>query len=102
MACKRSNLKSSHGKSYIKSKGVLKNFAKFKGKLLCRILFLIKLQAPVALLKERLLNRCLPMNFVKFLQTPFYITPPGDCFCNLNDVCTRNNGIKVLNSSSHL
>ena len=26
---------------------------------------------PVALLKKRLLHRCFPVNFVKFLRTPF-------------------------------
>ena len=25
------------------------------------------------------------MNFAKFLGTPFFIKPPGDCFCTCND-----------------
>ena len=34
--------------------------------------FLIKLQArPATLLKKRICRRCLPVNFVKFLRTPF-------------------------------
>ena len=34
----------------------------------------------VALLKKRLWHRCIPVNFVKFLKTPFHRTPLGDCF----------------------
>ena len=37
-----------------------------------RVSFLIKLQAPPAtLLKKRLWHRCFPVNFAKFLRTPF-------------------------------
>ena len=28
----------------------------------------------------RLWHRCFPVNFAKFLRTPFYRTSPGDCF----------------------
>ena len=42
-----------------------------------RVSFLIKLQVsglrPATLLKMRHWNRCFPVNFVKFLRTPFYI-----------------------------
>ena len=41
---------------------ILRNFAKFTGKHLCHSLFLIKLQ-PKA--------QCFPVNFAKFLTTPF-------------------------------
>ena len=47
-------------------KGVLRNFAKFTGKHLCRSLFLKK----VAGLRS--------VNFTKFLRAPFYRTPLGD------------------------
>ena len=67
-------------------KGVLRNFAKFTRKHLCqslffnkvadicaRVSFLIKLQAPPAtLLKKRLWHWCFPVNFAKFLRTPFF------------------------------
>ena len=53
-------------------KGVLKIFAKFTGKHLKLSLFLIKLQ-PATLLKNRLWHRCFPVNFKKFLRTPFFI-----------------------------
>ena len=40
-----------------------------------RVSFLIKLQAagyrPATLLKKRIWQRCFPVNFVKFLRTPF-------------------------------
>ena len=42
-------------------KYVLKNFTKFSGKHLCQSL----------LLKKRLWHRCFPVNFVKFLRTPY-------------------------------
>ena len=53
-------------------KGVLRNFAKFTGKPLCKSLFLIKLQASACnLLKERLWHRGFPVNFAKVLKIPF-------------------------------
>ena len=55
--------------------GVLKNFADFKGKHLCWILFLIIRLA--TLFKKRLKHRCFPVKLAKFLRTPFfYRTPP--------------------------
>ena len=45
-------------------KGVLKHFAKFTGKHLCQ---------PATLLKKRFWHRCFPVNFAKFLRTPFFI-----------------------------
>ena len=39
-----------------------------------RVSFLIKLQVwSATLLKKRLWHRCFPVNFVKFLRTPFFI-----------------------------
>ena len=59
-------------------KGVLRNFTKFTGKHLCQSLFL-SLQSlffnpfprPATWLKKRLWLRCFPVDFVKFLRTPF-------------------------------
>ena len=42
--------------------------------------FLIKLQRPAILLKNRLWDRCFPVNFLKFLRRFFYRTPLGDSF----------------------
>ena len=44
-----------------------------QGNTCARVSFLIKLQAPPAtLLKKRLWHRCFPVNFVKFIRTPFF------------------------------
>ena len=52
---------------------VLRNFKKFTGKHLCQSLFFNKVAGlrPATLLKKRLWHRCFPVNFVKFLRTPF-------------------------------
>ena len=56
-------------------KCVLRNFAKFTGKHLCQNLLFNKVagQRLATLLKKGLWNRCFPVNFVKFLRTPFLI-----------------------------
>ena len=51
-------------------KGILINFAKFTGKHLCQSLFF-------DLLKKRLWHRCFPVNFAKFLRTPFLQNTSG-------------------------
>ena len=65
--------RSSHQKCSI-TKDVVKNFAKFIEHL-CQSLFFNKVAGlrPATLFKKRLWHRCFPMNFVKFLSTPFYI-----------------------------
>ena len=73
--CKR--FKSSHQRCFVR-KGVLRNFAKFTGKHLCQSLFLIKLQA---------WHRCFPVNFAKFLRTPFHRITLDDCFGTLHLKC---------------
>ena len=56
-------------------KGVLRNFSNFTGKHLCQSLFSNKVAGlkPATLLKKRLLHRAFPVNFAKFLRTPFFI-----------------------------
>ena len=56
-------------------KDVLRNFAKFTGKHLCQSLFFNKVAGlrPATVLKKRIWHRCLPVNFAKFLRTPFSI-----------------------------
>ena len=57
-------------------KGVLRNFTKFIGKHQCQSLFFNKvavLRPEATLLKKRLQHWCFPVNFTKFLRTPFYI-----------------------------
>ena len=59
-------------------KGVVRNFTKFTGKHLCLSLFFIKAAGlrPATLLKKRLWHGCFPVNFVKFLRTPFFHRTP--------------------------
>ena len=73
--------RSSHRKCSV-GKGVLRNFAKFTGKHLCQSLFFNKIASlrPATLLRKRLWHRCFPVNFVKFLRTPFIRNTSGDCF----------------------
>ena len=54
-------------------KGVLENFAKFTGKRLCHSIFFNKVAdlSPATLFQKRLWHRCFPVNFAKFLRTPF-------------------------------
>ena len=54
--------------------GVLRNFTKFTGKHLCQSLFYNNVAGarPATLLKKRLWYWWFPVNFVKFLRTPFY------------------------------
>ena len=53
-------------------KGVLKNFATFKGKHLC--------QSRSFLIKLRLWHRCFPVNVAKFVKAPFLQYTPGRLF----------------------
>ena len=48
-------------------KGVLRNFAKFRGKHMCHAI----------LLKKRFWHRCFSVNFAKFLRTPFLQSASG-------------------------
>ena len=59
--------RSSHRSCSVK-RDVLRNFAKFAGKHLCKGLFLNKV---AGLKKKRPWHRYLPANFVKLLRTPF-------------------------------
>ena len=54
-------------------KSVLKNFTNFAGKHPCQSLFFNEVTSlrPGTLLRKRLRHRCFPVNFAKFLRTPF-------------------------------
>ena len=62
---KISSYRSSHQRSIVK-KGVLRNFVKFTRKRLCQSLW----------------HRCFPVNFAKFLRTPFLQNTSVGCFWN--------------------
>ena len=51
-------------------KGVLRNFTKFTGKLLCQSLF-FSIKLACNFIKKEALAQMFPVNFVKFLRTPF-------------------------------
>ena len=72
------NFRSSYRKCSIK-KGVLRNFSKFTGKHLHQSLFFNKVAGlrPATLLKKMLWHRCFPLNFQKFLRTPFLQNTSG-------------------------
>ena len=57
----------------LRNEGVLRNFAKFTGKLLCQTLFFNKVAGlmPATLIRKRLWRKRFPVNFAKFLRTPF-------------------------------
>ena len=78
--------RSSHQGCSIK-KGVLRNFTKFTGKHLCQSL------RPATLLKKKLWHRCFPVNFEKFLRTPFLQNTSGRLLLNIN---TSTEGINTL------
>ena len=74
--------RSSHRRCSVK-KGVLRNFAKFTEKHLCQSPLFNKVAGlkSATLIKKRHWHVFFPLNFAKFLRTPFYRTPLGDCFC---------------------
>ena len=70
--------RSSHWRCSLR-KGVLRSFLKFTGKHLCKSLLFNKVAGlrPATLLKKKLWHRCFPMNFAKFLRTPFLRNTSG-------------------------
>ena len=74
--------KSNHRRCSVKN-GALRNFAKFTGKPLCPSLFFNKVAGTATLLKKRLWRRCFPVDFVKFLRTPFLQNTSGGCSWSL-------------------
>ena len=65
--------------------GILSNFAKFTGKYLCQSLYFNKV-GPATLLKKRLWHRCVPVNFAKFLRTPFLKKTSGQLLLYMNNL----------------
>ena len=73
------DIRSSHQRCSIK-KGVLRNFRELIGKHLCQSPFLNKVSGirPATLFKKGLWHRGFPVNFVKFLRTPFLQNTSGE------------------------
>ena len=70
--------RSSHRRCSLR-KGVLRNFVKFTGKHLCQSLLFNKVAGlrPATSLKKKLWHMCFPINFAKFLRTPFLRNTSG-------------------------
>ena len=58
------------------------NFVKVTGKYLCQSLYFSKVR-PATLSKQRLWHRCFPMNFTKFIRTPFLQNTSGRLLLNI-------------------
>ena len=72
--------------------GVLRNFTKFTRKHLCQSLFVNKVTGLrfTTLLKKRLYHRSFPVNFAKFLRTPFvHRTPPVAASVSIRCLCCK-------------
>ena len=99
--------RSSHQRCSIK-KGVLRNFTNFTGKHLCQSLFFNKVAGlrPATLLKKRLWHRCFPVNFVKFLRTPFLQNTSGrlllETFTNTCHKCHNSKCHKCIQHGVHM
>ena len=82
---KPTTCRSSHLRYFLR-KVVLTNFAKLTGKHLCQSLFLNKVTGhrPAILFKKRLWHRSFPVNFAKFLRTPFWQNTSGQLLLNIH------------------
>ena len=76
--------RSSH-RRWSAEKGVLTNLAKFTAKHLCQSLFFNKVAGLEAynFIKKRHWHRCFPVNFAKFLRTPFLQNTSGRLILNV-------------------
>ena len=72
-------------------KDVLRKSAKFTGKHLCRSLFFNEIAglSLATLLKKRLWHRYFPVNFEKFLRTPFLQNTSGRLLLSMNNCFQR-------------
>ena len=97
MSCFIARFRSSRPEMFCK-RGVLRNFAKFTGNVLCQRLIFNKVLSVRAaiLLKEGLWHRCFLENFVTLLKTTFYyrvllVAASKTCdilYVNLNRYCS--------------
>ena len=60
-------------------KGILRNFTKFTGKYLCYRIYFHKVAGlrPATSLNKWLSHKCFPVNFARFLRTPFLENTSG-------------------------
>ena len=90
-------IRSSHQKCSAR-KAVFKNFAKFRGKRMCQVVFFNRVAGPepATLLKKTLWHRCFPVNSAKFLRSPFSQNTSGRLFLDNHHLLAENPS-KVLN-----
>ena len=70
-------------------KGVFRNLATVTEKYLCQSLYFNKVR-PATLLKPRLRHKCFPLNFAKFLRTPFLQSTSGRPLLNVRRFGLKN------------
>ena len=62
-------------------------------------LLLVKIEGlrPATLLKKRICHRCFPVNFVKFVRTPFLLKISSGCSCqNKTSLSTSNYAFDII------
>ena len=96
---KKRPYRSSRQRCFIK-KVVLKKFAIFTGKYLCRSIFFNKVAGLWAcnFIKKRLQHRCFPVNIVKFLRAPILRTAVSGIRATSNE--TRHCLFKINNKNT--
>ena len=83
--------RNSHRRCSLKKKVFLKTLQKPQKNTSARVYFLIKLQvAPTTLLKKRFWHRCFPVNFAKFLGTPFSQNTSGQLLLGDGDFYAKS------------
>ena len=95
-------IRSSHRSCSVR-RGVLRNFAKFTRKHMCQAPFFKKCcrQKTCNFIKKRLRHMCFPLNFAKFLRTPFSQNTSGQLFlCDL--LLLLSSFIKTLTVTYHV
>ena len=95
--------RSSHLEVFYK-KGVLRNFAKFAKKLLCKSLFFNKVVGGACnFIKKETLTQVFSCEFCEISKNTFSCrTPLGDCFCTFFEVTKYYRIIKTLNVVRYL
>ena len=78
-----STFRSSHRRCSLK-KVIVRNFANFTGNTCARVFFnKVTGLTPATLFKKRHWHRCFPVNFSKFLRTPFLQKTSGELLLNI-------------------
>ena len=83
-------IRSSRPEEFCK-KGIFKSFTKFTENICARVSFnKVAGLRPATFLKERIWHSCFPVNFAKFLRTPFLQNTSGGCFWKILKIRCQN------------